>query len=1593
MANTDTRTSAREMEARLFERFRAEAERLARETNLPGQELPITEKRKDILRSLSVNDTTIVQASTGAGKSLDIGVLVREAIGNQARVAMTQPRRDAAEGVAVATAARHGLRFGEDVCFSTSEFKGNRDKTKLQIQTTGVLLNRFRRDPLLQYYDAVIVDEAHERDMDIDLCLGLLKRANEERKSKGMAPLKIIVASATLPEAKFKEFFGVADEANITAEGKLFHVEEKYALESEKYGADRYSNEKREKPYTELAATKALEILRSTKSGDILIFMPGLRMIRDTQAMLERALADRSGVEVLRLHGIDSMRDRNNVLQGSRRKGMRRVVISTNMAETSVTVPGIRYVIDSCRKNENHFDSETGLTTLQEVPASQAECRQRRGRAGRLESGEYYSLLTKAEFAELPEHPLPEITRSNLSGTILKMLSYGVKEIETFPFVDPPSAELIAEGLHELLILGVIYEDRELTKLGKEIMHLPLEPRMAVVVAAGREYGCLKEVLSIVSMIAGKRNIFRFKPNGEERKKAREAVLAEDRYLKKEDPRFKDAVDNKAKLLMQGKQKEIKGDVTSDWALFLRIFQQFRESNNREVFCEQHGLDFEVAMQSLKDFEKMASTLRDEGVKMSSSNEEEKITMCILRGYAPDHLILQEQGRHGVGYMRLDRGDRDVRINRSSLVYGDKAPLMVCLSLEPGKGEKTVGRGRREEAIFKYAVGLHPVRPEILMQAMPERVRRQERALGYALQDGKMTTTYGYQFKNRKNEWVSVGDDNIFERSEEAAARLAAAIANGQEGADDPMFRAKENQEKIKEYNTLYHRSRGDISQIIIARWYAERMNGAMTIEEAKKVGAEQYIFEEKDFCPLEKRAELDKIAPEKITIQGKEFPVSYYYRPADPNAWSEEGKREKYEATVKMKFETYEEVFSLAEDDFAPLKKQEGLSISYSARAEYREQSGDDLEKIKDQFSANRIEIDWYKWRQETAEAKSLPVEARPLETLPAAEQAGRKPLRYSTDRHGNPVFAFPEITFEHKYNYDTNRYEDMYSCSYFKDEASARQARQAAEENKAIGDRAVKNEKDREKHGKEFKEASQNIKAILSAPDSNREHYWSYEDKNNLARRVEQAEQLFAGDSVYGRKQDAAEGYRLLKEIQEEIAEREKEAMEIRGLLVEAKSLRYEIAPLVLEKMGPSQYYFYGLTEDEYNDLHEKWRETENLLNEKGQWGGIKKPAPEKAMRILHEIKQRLESLRELSEEEKDLFRELNYLLRDGNAKVVAIQAGNPTDYYSPFTPGDVQAAGSAGVEVGRRGEYLSSERGGLVVRESDGQPGMFYSLEDGLYIIGDNGNRVLKVRKSETGTLEPDKIMEGKLYHSIFGGEPPLRAESATYYDETPKAGGFGGSLAEALAAKMKRESTPKTEIPAPVAVPERQAEQEEMTLENRVEFERDLDFAGVILNEALTLSKPKEAKTDKDKAVARLREKVADLKKQLSGIQNDLKQEDARPASMRGKINTLKQAINAMFNKDTKKDEHVIYGRNYDKKWLENLERAWNEKNIGEAIDSHDEAREYIEEELVTREDLISAVSKLVKQKSAELITEARSGKFDLGAIISEALQEF
>lgn len=257
-----------EQEDRMRRQCLEDIERLQRETDIASRELPIEKVRDDFDQALTEFDVVSVEASTGAGKSLDLGVWTVEALGGKnARVAMTQPRRDAAEGVCVAAAARHGLKFGEDICFTTSEFKGNRRDTKLQISTTGVLINKFKKDPTLADYNAVIVDEAHERDLNIDLTIGLLKRANQLRAEAGQPAIKIILASATLEQGKFAEFFGINEKARIQSEGKLHKVNEVYTESEYKFATNPVTGETVERPYPAIATQQVIDILSTTKQG------------------------------------------------------------------------------------------------------------------------------------------------------------------------------------------------------------------------------------------------------------------------------------------------------------------------------------------------------------------------------------------------------------------------------------------------------------------------------------------------------------------------------------------------------------------------------------------------------------------------------------------------------------------------------------------------------------------------------------------------------------------------------------------------------------------------------------------------------------------------------------------------------------------------------------------------------------------------------------------------------------------------------------------------------------------------------------------------------------------------------------------------------------------------------------------------------------------------------------------------------------------------------------------------------------------------------------------------------------------------------
>ncbi len=789
-------------------------------TDLRTRELPIEKHEAAMMGALEKYHAILVQAETGAGKSLDLAAMVLRSPELQkiGRIAMTQPRRDAAQAVAVGIAARHDLNFGDDVCFTTSEFRGNTQDTKIAVQTTGVLMNAFRKDPLLTSYDCVIIDEAHERDIDIDICLALLKKANQQRRLANKEPLYTVIASATIDTQKFANYIEVPDDGVFSVKGRMYpiadnFIENRRPSKRDEYDPrshDPYREEESEVNYIQAAAEQVVNILQSTETGDILVFMPGLRSINSAMGQIS-SRAPR-GVEVLRLHGSDRMEDRSSVLAGSE-TGRRRVIVSTNIAETSLTVPNIMYVVDSCRKNEMTYNSETGVHVLEDVLATRAECMQRRGRAGRINYGEYYPMLSEEQFDQLEKFPTPEIRRAEMSSVVLRLLHLGFTDIENFDFIDKPKPEAIAEALYLLEGLGLINNrtSRQLTERGEAASRLPLEPRLATMVIAAQEKGCVDEVVHIAAMTSEINSIIYIRPSREfvqdvfyilqnqlpqriegvlrdqavfqnrstpEEKRQwqrHEDLLSVLRTVSSEQspqqsnfdsldqtiapvgPTLRDAERVSAAIIEYRQAALIQPESQhSDWMSLLDIVYAYKNADHRDEFAIYNGLDPNALEKVLENSKRIMKELGRFNVDISSSYKGadllERITECVLTGYAPDHVIRQTGGRHDIEYERIDRKDNNVRIARGSRAGAKLPQLAVTLSMQEGPGQKRIGR-RNEIVRFRYAAGIHPVTAAALRRAVPNRIHAKSRPGGLS-ENGQLLQYTSYSFVARDGSLV-----------------------------------------------------------------------------------------------------------------------------------------------------------------------------------------------------------------------------------------------------------------------------------------------------------------------------------------------------------------------------------------------------------------------------------------------------------------------------------------------------------------------------------------------------------------------------------------------------------------------------------------------------------------------------------------------------------------------------------------------------------------------------------------------------------------------------------------------------------------------
>jgi ATP-dependent helicase HrpA len=465
--------------------------------NFP-ENLPVSARREEIMAAMAAHQVVIVCGETGSGKTTQLpkialamgrGKLNAPEGARGKLIGHTQPRRIAASSVAKRIAQELETPLGEVVGYKVRFQDRLARDASVKLMTDGILLAETQSDPLLSAYDTIIIDEAHERSLNIDFLLGYLRQLLPRRPD-----LKVVVTSATIDAERFAQHFGSAQGPApvIYVSGRMFPVEQRW----------RAFEESRDFDLNDAIADAVDELWRGNAPGDILVFLPGEREIREAADHLRKHLAHdvlTRNAEVLPLFSRLSQAEQERVFDTH---SGRRIVLATNVAETSLTVPGIRYVVDTGTARVKRYSFRSKVEQLLVEPVSQAAANQRAGRCGRVANGICIRLYEEQDFASRPRFTDPEILRSSLAGVILRMKSLRLGAVEDFPFIDPPSRRAITDGYQLLNELGAVDDDNELTPTGGELARLPLDPRVGRMILEARQRGALQEVLVIAAALS-----------------------------------------------------------------------------------------------------------------------------------------------------------------------------------------------------------------------------------------------------------------------------------------------------------------------------------------------------------------------------------------------------------------------------------------------------------------------------------------------------------------------------------------------------------------------------------------------------------------------------------------------------------------------------------------------------------------------------------------------------------------------------------------------------------------------------------------------------------------------------------------------------------------------------------------------------------------------------------------------------------------------------------------------------------------------------------------------------------------------------------
>jgi ATP-dependent helicase HrpA len=796
-----------------------------REQNLPRPEypdLPVSARRQEILEAIRDHQVVVIAGETGSGKTTQIPKICLElGRGVSGLIGHTQPRRIAARSVANRIAEELKTELGQQVGFKVRFSDHVSDHTYIKLMTDGILLAEIQSDRYLDQYDTIIIDEAHERSLNIDFLLGYLKQLLPRRPD-----LKLIITSATIDTERFARHFD--DAPIIEVSGRTYPVEVRYRPLEEQDGE-----------LVDGVLTAVDEISRIDR-GDILVFLSGEREIREVAEALRKHHPPTT--EVLPLFSRLSVQDQNKVFQPH---GQRRIVLATNVAETSLTVPGIKYVIDGGYARISRYSYRSKVQRLPIEKVAQSSANQRAGRCGRVSAGVCIRLYSEDDFLNRREFTEPEILRTNLASVILQMENLGLGDITAFPFVEPPDGRLISDGYKLLFELGAVNHRQEITKLGRALVRLPIDPRLARMVFEADRRGSLREVLIIISALSVQ------DPRERPMEAAQKADEAHQQFW----------------------------DESSDFLSLLNLWNAFEEQrhhlshNKLRKWCTKNFLVY-MRMREWRDIHGQLLRQVKEGDMTLNEREAdyEAIHMALLSG------LLGQVAFKGEEYDYL--GARNIKLN----IFPGSALFK--------KRPKWIMAAELTETTRNYARTVAKMEPQWVESLAQHLLKRsyfdphweKKRAQVAAFEQ---TTLYGLVITPKRK--VNFGP---IDPKQSREIFIRAALVNGEYHSQAPFFR--HNLDLIADVADLEHKSRRQdilVDEEALYAFYDELVpegiyNGA-GFEKWRKAYEAEYpkgLFLDRDTLMRHAAQEVTGLRyPDELQLGALRLPLAYHFEPGHP--------------------------------------------------------------------------------------------------------------------------------------------------------------------------------------------------------------------------------------------------------------------------------------------------------------------------------------------------------------------------------------------------------------------------------------------------------------------------------------------------------------------------------------------------------------------------------------------------------------------------------------------------------------------------------------------------------------------------------------